>query len=61
MTRASLPASPELEALEDQRVDLAIEISVLLDKGVDQETVSELRARLLEIDSRIAASRRRFN
>jgi hypothetical protein len=61
MTRASLPASPELEALEDQRVDLAVQISVLLDKGVDTETVSELRARLLELDSRIAASRRRFN
>jgi hypothetical protein len=61
MTRASLPANADLDALADQRVDLAIKISLLLDKDVDQETVSELRKQLLELEARIAAFGRRFN
>ena len=61
MVRTPLPPSPELEALEDQRVDLAVQISILADKGVDGETVSGLRTQLFELESRIAASRRRFN
>jgi hypothetical protein len=61
MTRASLPANADLDALADQRVDLAIKISLLLDKDVDQEAVSELRKQLLELEARIAAFGRRFN
>ena len=61
MTRASLPANADLDALADQRVDLAIKISLLLDKDIDQETVSELRKQLLELEARIAAFGRRFN
>ena len=61
MVRTPARPSPELEALEDQRADLAVQISVLLEKGVDQETVSALRAQLIELESRIAASRRRLN
>jgi hypothetical protein len=61
MTRASVPANADLDALADQRVDLAIKISLLLDKDVDQETVSELRKQLLELEARIAAFGRRFN
>jgi hypothetical protein len=61
MTRASLPANAALDALADQRVDLAIKISLLLDKDVDQEAVSELRKELLELEARIAAFGRRFN
>jgi hypothetical protein len=56
--RTPAPPSPELEALEDQRVDLAVQISVLLDQGVDRDTVSGLRAQLFDLESRIAASRR---
>jgi hypothetical protein len=59
--RTPVPPSPELEALEDQRVDIAVQISVLLDKGIDKEIVSSLRAQLFELENRIAASRRRFN
>jgi hypothetical protein len=61
MTRASLPANADLDALADQRVDLAIKISLLLDKDIDQETVLELRKQLLELEARIAAFGRRFN
>jgi hypothetical protein len=61
MVRASQPPDPELQLLEDQRVDLAVQISVLADKDADKETVSELRAQLFALEGRIAASRRRFN
>jgi hypothetical protein len=45
MPGTPLPPNPKLDALEDQRADLAVQISVLCDKGtVDQHTISELRS-----------------
>jgi predicted nucleic acid-binding Zn-ribbon protein len=62
MPGTPLPPNPELDALEDQRADLAVRISVLSDKGtVDQHTISELRRQLSDLERRFAASRRRFH
>jgi predicted nucleic acid-binding Zn-ribbon protein len=62
MPGTPLLPNPELDALEDQRADLAVQISVLSDKGtVDQHTISELRRQLSDLERRVAASRRRFH
>jgi hypothetical protein len=59
VVRVISPPNPELEALEEDRLDLAVQISLLLDKGVDFVTVSELRKRLFELEKQIARSRKR--
>ena len=57
MVRLPVPPNPKLDALEEQRVDLATQISVLADKIIDKDTLSDLRRELLELERRIFAAR----
>jgi hypothetical protein len=58
MNRKPWLQSREFEALLDRRADIAVKVSLLMDRDQDLNQISALRRELIDVEAQIAAFRK---
>lgn len=58
MTRKSIANDLELEQLRDERIDLRIEYSVLIERTPEDPRIAELESKLMQVEAAIRLKER---